>query len=378
MKRIHLRDIAVWSVFTAFCYATRFSPASNDFTKSSLNFIEIFACTFFGMGSMLFNIIPEFFHFGYAGRHFNDSSKSGKLASYLTKNMLRILFHVITGFSVFFLCFLYLTIPETLFHFISFPFFKWFILGVNLVFTITIWLLTRNHDGIFYFRNANFAASIIILWADVRMIDITDWRDAEPYVRVYFITISGFAWGRVFSTITWYLQYFFGHRFEFLRINWYSIGGCSSHSWIAWKLNLHRWLHVVFFLCACYFPHELWNARKNNHQRNCILLALIGIVLFPVETYRNAVQWGISFFYIFCTAKFFGPYYKRNPVAKIDEETQGREADVIPDSWSLERQDTRTQNLLMRHKSSYNNTSVFATLGEESEQFSSSEDLKFD
>eukprot|EP00493_Phyllostaurus_siculus_P028044 UN28392 len=136
----------MWAFFVAFCFANKWVPCVFSPSQLRLSTLELYFGQFAGMVFMFINIIPEFFKFGMASRHFSDSSRTGKLESYLSKNALRVVSHVVAGFAVFNVSFLYLMWPEWLFSMISFSFFKWFIICVNIPFTLTIWLLTRNHD----------------------------------------------------------------------------------------------------------------------------------------------------------------------------------------------------------------------------------------
>jgi len=290
---------------------------------------SIYAVVFFFIFK---NVLPKFITFGGARRHYNDVKSVEKkgLRKFMTKNYIRLFLHILSGATQVLLSGLYVMSPDSFNAYFSFSFLKgWFIFW-DTIHETTGWLMTRNHDGIFAIRAFNLAFMVVklLFCGQIFYMDSMN-EDFITLVGGIFILTSGFAWVRFTCSMIAIAQCtFYQVDMTLLRENWYSFGLWTGQYAIAWRCHVLGHMHLVFFLCAIYFPIELWLKDRTHFKYENIFVTSVLAISYFIRTNNHEIQLVLGLLYLVYSAYFCGPYWKRAPIPGIDYDEKANKAEI--------------------------------------------------
>lgn len=300
-----------------------FRPQVLDLSTWSLNDWEIKLIHNLGLMFIMNNVLPKYMRFTGARRHRNDM---GMKKVFLTKNYVRLFLHILGGVGVFFTGGFYLQNEEFFQSIFSLQGLKIYFIFFDLLHQITIWLMLRNHDGIFILRSNNLSLALQKVAMDIALWECQSFDEARPIIMGLFLATAGFALTRFWCFIVAMAQVIYGRDFDSLRENWYSIGEWLAQFVIMVRMGVIRENNLPFLICVFWFPHELWTA-KNDYQDIAkyvgyppAAMYFYGLVAdvtqrsWLLQTSDLVAQLVLAFF----SMEYCGKYFKREPLAGVD------------------------------------------------------------
>jgi len=326
LRLIQEADLLMFFAYMAFVYISNFDlfPQVKNVELGRYELIIIYI--FIGWASIVLNVIPKYLNFGGAQRHLNDNKKDKTERKFLARNYIRLFFHILSGAYVFiFGGWAVLGSP------FSFGFLKYSLVFMDFMHQVTIILMTRNHDGIFFLRSNNFAFALFKCWCDREILYATSFEAAKPYITTIFLYTSGFASTRFLCAIIAIAQMLFGYEFDALRENWYSLGQELAHFLIGYRTGAISFYNALFCISAMWFKHELWTS-KNDYQNRAIGFGAVCLAIFGAQQLSpsNALLWDdhfhnfVHFLLLVVNFTCIGPYFKREPLAAVDFRKDGQ------------------------------------------------------
>jgi hypothetical protein len=300
-----------------------YRPKILDLSNWSLGDWEIKLIHNLGLMFIMNNVLPKYMRFTGARRHRNDM---GMKKVYLTKNYVRLFLHILGGVGVFFTGGFYLQNEEFFQNIFSLQSLKIYFIFFDLLHQITIWLMLRNHDGIFILRSNNLSLALQKVAMDIALWEAQSFDEARPIITGLFLATAGFALTRFWCFIVAMAQVIYGRDFDSLRENWYSIGEWLAQFIIMVRMGVIRENNLPFLICVFWFPHELWTA-KNDYQDIAkyvgyppAAMYFYGLVAdvtqrsWLLQTSDLVAQLALAFFSMY----YCGKYFKREPLAGVD------------------------------------------------------------
>jgi len=301
-----------------------FRPDVLDLRNWSLNITEIRLVHNLGLMFVMNNVIPKYMRFTGAKRHRNDM---GMKKSYLTKNYFRLALHILGGAGVFFMGGFYLQSEEFFQQRLSLLHLKYLFIGFDLLHQVTIWLMLRNHDGIFILRSNNLSLALQKVAMDIQLWEANSFEEARPMIAGLFLATAGFALTRFWCFIVAMAQVIFGRSFDSMRENWYSVGEWLAQLIIMVRMGVCRENNICYILSVFWFPHELWNANKDDYQDVAKYIAYVPASLYFYGFYSDVTQRHVltQTSDLICqialaihSMYYCGKYFKREPLPGVD------------------------------------------------------------
>jgi len=325
--KIFLIDGLPMAILMWLVYGLDFQPQDWSWLKKyRLGFWETFGIYAVSLFFILQNVLPKYLKFGGAKRHFNDVKdvEEKSLRKFMTKNYIRLGFHILSGVFEVLLPGLYTFAPEYFDTIFSFEFLKYWFVFWDTIHQITIWLMTRNHDGIFAIRVHNLAFGVTKLFFCGEIMKMTETGpDFHAFVGALFIYTSGFAWARAWCFITALGQLYIRKvNWDFMRENWYSAGLWIGQALIVIRMGTLAECNMVTLFTAIYFPIEIWIKDNTKYKTRMILISGFLSPLYWVEDNQLLIQLCILIFYALYTSKFSGLYWKRQPIPGVDHNAE--------------------------------------------------------
>lgn len=322
MHRIHLFDMGLCLLYTLLMWYYR--PRVLDLSNWSLSDWEIKLIHNLGLMFIMNNVLPKYMRFTGARRHRNDM---GVKKVFLTRNYVRLFLHILGGSGVFFTGGFYLQNEEFFQkNVFSLQSLKVYFILFDLLHQITIWLMLRNHDGMFILRSNNLSLALQKVAMDIALWEAQSFDEARPIIAGLFLATAGFALTRFWCFIVAMAQVIYGRDFDSLRENWYSVGEWLAQFVIMVRMGVIRENNLPFLICVFWFPHELWTT-KNDYQDIAKyvgyppaamyfygLLADVTQRSWLLQTSDLVAQMVLAFFSMY----YCGKYFKREPLAGVD------------------------------------------------------------
>jgi len=195
---------------------------------------------------------------------------------------------------------------------------KKIVIGIDFFHELTIWTLTRNHDGVFAIRLFNWSLAPAKLSACVALSSTTNAADGLPYITFVWLLTSGFIWGRFGGATIYFAQYAYAGEMAVLRENWYSWGLSIGHYYFGFRGQMFYRYNLFLLFVVWWYPLELWSYRRNLYKQVAIFLAFIIAVCCYYCDENSIVHFFLLSAFTLWTALFAGKYYKRSPVKHID------------------------------------------------------------
>lgn len=322
MHGIHIKDLCLCITYTLAMW--HFRPNVLDIRNWNLNLWEVKLIHNLGLMFLMNNVIPKYMRFTGARRHRNDM---GMKKSYATRNYIRLLLHIIGGVGVFFFGGFYLQNEAFFQKYMSLHDLKCTLIFFDLMHQVTIWLMLRNHDGMFVLRSNNLGLALQKVAMDIQLWEAESFEDARPLVAGLFLATAGFALTRLWCFIVAMSQVICGRSFDGLRENWYSAGEWLAQMIIMIRIGIMRENNLPFIICVYWFPHELWNSKKDEHQDIAQYVGYVPASLYfyglvadvtqrplltqTTDLIAQLVLAAYSFYYA-------GSYFKREPLPGVD------------------------------------------------------------
>jgi len=322
MHRIHAIDMAICVAYTLLMW--HFRPNVLDLSNWDLSLLEIRLIHNLGLMFIMNNVIPKYLRFTGARRHRNDM---GVKKTYRTKNYLRLFLHILGGAGVFFFAGFYLQSEKFFQERLSLQTLKLIFIIFDLLHQSTIWLMLRNHDGIFVLRSNNLSLAVQKVAMDIALWEATSFEEARPIIAGLFLATAGFALTRFWCFIVAMAQVVCGRSFDSMRENWYSVGEWLAQLIIMVRMGVCRENNLCYIICVFWFPHELWNSKKDDFQDIAKYVAYVPAALYFYGFFADVTQrplltqtsdlvlqiaLGIHSMY------YCGKYFKREPLQGVD------------------------------------------------------------
>lgn len=321
MHRIHVFDMGLCVLYTLLMWYYR--PNVLDLSNWSLSSWEIKLIHNLGLMFIMNNVLPKYMRFTGARRHRNDM---GVKKVFLTKNYVRLFLHILGGAGVFFTAGFYLQNEDFFQSIFSLQSLKIYFIFFDLLHQVTIWLMLRNHDGIFILRSNNLSLALQKVAMDIALWEAQSFDEARPIIAGLFLATAGFALTRFWCFIVAMAQVVYGRDFDSLRENWYSVGEWLAQFVIMVRMGVIRENNLPFLICVFWFPHELWTS-KNEFQDIAkyvgyppAAMYFYGLVAdvtqrsWLTQTSDLVAQLALAFFSMY----YCGKYFKREPLAGVD------------------------------------------------------------
>jgi len=235
--------------------------------------------------------------------------------------------HILGGSGVFFTGGFYLQNEEFFQkNVFSLQSLKVYFILFDLLHQVTIWLMLRNHDGIFILRSNNLSLALQKVAMDIALWEAQSFDEARPIIAGLFLATAGFALTRFWCFIVAMAQVIYGRDFDSLRENWYSVGEWLAQFVIMVRMGVIRENNLPFLICVFWFPHELWTT-KNDFQDIAkyvgyppAAMYFYGLVAdvtqrsLLLQTSDLVAQLVLAFFSMY----YCGKYFKREPLPGVD------------------------------------------------------------
>jgi hypothetical protein len=328
MQRIHIIDMMLCLAYTLAMW--HFRPDVLDLRNWSLSITEIRLVHNLGLMFVLNNVVPKYMRFTGARRHRNDM---GMKKTYLTKNYFRLALHILGGAGVFFLGGFYLQSEEFFQKHLSLLHLKVIFIGFDLLHQATIWLMLRNHDGIFVLRSNNLSLALQKVAMDIQLWEASSFEEARPMIAGLFLATAGFALTRFWCFIVAMCQVLFGRSFDSMRENWYSVGEWLAQLIIMVRMGVCRENNICYILSVFWFPHELWNGNKDDYQDIAKYVAYVPASLYFYGFYSDVTQRPTltqtsdlvcQLALAIHSMYYCGKYFKREPLPGVDYKSARR------------------------------------------------------
>lgn len=315
-------DMIICVVYTLFMW--HFRPEVLDLRTWDLSLLEIRLVHNLGLMFVMNNVIPKYFRFTGARRHRNDM---GMKKTYLTKNYFRLALHILGGSGVFFFGGFYLQSEAFFQKYLSLTTLKIIFIAFDFLHQATIWLMLRNHDGMFLLRSNNLSLAMQKVAMDIQLWEAATFEDARPIIAGLFLATAGFALTRFWCFIVAMAQVIFGRSFDSMRENWYSVGEWLAQLIIMVRTGVCRENNICYMLSVYWFPHELWNNEKDDHQDIAKYVAYVPAALYFYGFHADVTQRPLltQTSDLVCqlalavhSMYYCGKYFKREPLPGVD------------------------------------------------------------
>lgn len=322
MHGIHVQDLILCIAYTALMWHYR--PNLLDLSNWSLSVWEIRIVHNIGLMFVMNNVLPKYMRFTGARRHRNDM---GIKKTYLTKNYFRLFLHIIGGAGVFFFGGFYLQNEAFFQEHLTLLTLKKIFIGFDLLHQVTIWLMLRNHDGIFLLRSNNLSLALQKVAIDIQLWECQSFEEATPMIAGLFLATAGFALTRFWCFVVAMAQVVFGRDFDSMRENWYSVGEWLAQFIIMVRMGVMRENNLPYLLSVFLFPHELWNSDKDDYQDIAKYVAYPPAALYFYGFFADVTQRPLltqttdliaQLALAIHSMYYCGKYFKREPLPGVD------------------------------------------------------------